>query len=296
MKYDKTLREIFNSTPVVLIKLLIGKEIKENLNPKFPSIEEREVDFLVRLENDEIFHLEIQSVNDKNMPIRMLRYAILIENRYKKFPIQAVLYVGDKRLNIKNEIKFNNLSYSYKVYDIKEIDCNKLINSSSIEDNVLSILCKIDNEDRLIDKIIRKLSKIEEKRRKDYIEKLLILARLRPKVYNKLKSNIEESNMPIVFDPQTDPVYKEGMEYGLQLGLQRGLEQGMQQGLEQGIQRGLQQGLEQGIQRGLQQGIKKAKLEDAKALIKQLHLSIEDVAKILNIPLEELKKYLYQRY
>ena len=115
MKYDKTLREIFNSTPVTLIKLLTGKEIKENLNPKFPSMEEREVDFLVRLENDEIFHLEIQSMNDKNMPIRMLRYAILIENRYEKFPIQAVLYVGDKKLNIKNEIKFNNLQYSYKL-------------------------------------------------------------------------------------------------------------------------------------------------------------------------------------
>ena len=66
MQYDKTLREIFNSTPKTLIKLLIGKEIKENLNPKFPSIEEREVDFLVRLENDDIF--EIQSINDKTMP------------------------------------------------------------------------------------------------------------------------------------------------------------------------------------------------------------------------------------
>ena len=81
--------------------------------------------------------------------------------------------------------------------------------------------------------------------------------------------------MPIVFDPKTDPVYKEGLEKGMQLGLQKGLEQGLYQ--------------------GLQEGLKKAKLEDAKALIKHLHLSIEDVSKILNIPLEELKEYLYQR-
>jgi len=264
LHYDKTLREIFNSTPKTLIKLLTGKSIKENLNPKFPSMEEREVDFLVRLENDEIFHLEIQSINDKNMPIRMLRYAILIENRYKKFPIQAVLYVGESKLNIENEIKFNNLQYSYKVYDIKEIDCNKLINSSSIEDNVLSILCRIDNEDRLIKKIIEKLSKIEEKKRKDYIKRLLILARLRPKVYNKLELSIKEANMPIVFDPKTDPIY------------QRGMEQGLQQGLEQ----------------GLEQGIKKAKLEDAKILIKEFNIPIEIVSKKLNISIEELKRYI----
>ena len=199
-------------------------------------------------------------MNDKNMPIRMLRYAILIENRYKKFPIQAVLYVGDKKLNIKNEIKFNNLQYSYKVYDIKEIDCNKLINSSSMEDNVLSILCRIDNEDKLIKKIIEKLLKIEEKKRKDYIKRLLILARLRPKMYNKLKLKIKEANMPIVFDPKTDPVYKEGMEYGLQL--------------------------------GVQQGVKKAKLEAAKTFIKEFNLPIEAISKKLDIPLEEIREYL----
>jgi len=255
LQYDKTLREILNSTPVVLIKLLTGKNIKENLNPKFPSIEEREVDFLVKLENDEIFHLEIQSSNDKNMPVRMLRYAILIENRYNKFPIQAVLYVGDRKLNIKNKVKFNNLSYSYKVYDIKEIDCNKLINSSSIEDNILSILCKIDNENRLIEKIIDKLLKIEEKKRKDYIKRLLILARLRPKVYNKLELSIKEANMPIVFDPKVDPIYK----------------------------------------RGVKQGIKKAKLEAAKTFIKEFNAPIEMVSKKLNIPLKELRKYLNQK-
>ena len=77
--------------------------------------------------------------------------------------------------------------------------------------------------------------------------------------------------MPIVFDPQTDPVYKEGMEYGLQLGLQRGLQQ------------------------GLQQGIRKAKLEDAIILIKEFNLPIDVVSKKLNISIEELKEYIYQK-
>ena len=61
--------------------------------------------------------------------------------------------------------------------------------------------------------------------------------------------------MPIVFDPKVDPIYKKGVE----------------------------------------QGIKKAKLEDAKSLMENLHLPIENISRILNIPLEELKKYLNQK-
>ena len=49
--------------------------------------------------------------------------------------------------------------------------------------------------------------------------KLLTLARLRPKMYNKLK--IKEANMPIVFEPKTDPVYKQGLQLGLQQGIKK---------------------------------------------------------------------------
>ena len=51
--------------------------------------------------------------------------------------------------------------------------------------------------------------------------KLLTLARLRPKMYNKLKLKIKEANMPIVFEPETDPVYKQGLQLGLQQGIKK---------------------------------------------------------------------------
>ena len=66
--------------------------------------------------------------------------------------------------------------------------------------------------------------------------------------------NEKKANMPIVFDPATDPVYQKGMEYG----------------------------------------VKKAKLEDAKIFIEKFNIPIEEVSKTLNLPLEELKKYLNQ--
>jgi hypothetical protein len=208
--YDKTLREIFNNVPVTLIKTLTGRDVKKLLNSSFPSVKEREADFLVMLDNNEIFHLEIQSINDKNMPRRMLLYALMIEEIYKKFPIQAVLFVGNSSNKIDNKMIRENLSYQYKVYDIKEINCKDLLLSDSIEDNILSILCKIEDENYLLDKIILKVLNLDESKRADYLRKLIILARLRPKLYNKIENFFKEKKMPIVFDTKNDPLYHKG--------------------------------------------------------------------------------------
>ena len=104
--FDRTLRELFQQIPKTFIKLLIDKEIKEILDISFPKVRELRVDLLCRLEDDSIFHLEIQSTNDMNMPKRMLLYAALIYERYNVFPNQLVLYVGEKKLKIKNSFLF----------------------------------------------------------------------------------------------------------------------------------------------------------------------------------------------
>ncbi len=103
--YDKTLRELFQDVPKTLIKLLVNQNIKEVLETSFPRVEERRVDLLTRLEDDTLFHLEIQSVNDSLMPKRMLKYGLLIYENYNEFPKQIVLYVGDRKIKIHNQIK-----------------------------------------------------------------------------------------------------------------------------------------------------------------------------------------------
>ena len=88
--YDRSLRELFGEIPKTLIKLLVNKDIKEVLDISFPKVKERKVDLLTRLEDDTLFHLEIQSIYDKTMPERMLQYALLIYEKYKEFPKQLV--------------------------------------------------------------------------------------------------------------------------------------------------------------------------------------------------------------
>ena len=52
--YDRTLREIFQTVPKGIIKLLTGEEAKQ-------------ADIIVRLNSGDIFHLEIQLRDDKTI-------------------------------------------------------------------------------------------------------------------------------------------------------------------------------------------------------------------------------------
>jgi len=250
MVYDKTLRELFNEVPTTLIKLLTNQNINKLLETSFPQIE-READLVVELENGNIFHLEIQSINDTYMPYRMLEYGLLINKIYKKFPIQMVLYVGIEKNKIKNSINLQNLSFIYDVKDIREIDCNILLESEDIQDNILAILCNIKNPTKFFDKITKKLLKLNNKQRESYIKKLIVLARLRPNIYDKIADNLKEYKMPFILDKKYDPLYKDGWN--------------------------------EAWQEAWQEAEQKAKIEDAISIIAKFNLPIEEVANTLNI-------------
>ncbi len=226
--YDRTLRDLFQTVPKTLIKLLVGKEIKEVLETTFPKVEERRVDLLTRLEDDTLFHLEIQSINDKLMPKRMLKYASLIYEGYDEFPKQMVLYVGDRDIKIKSKIKEKNLRYNYEVRDIREFDCSILIESDDIADNIIAVLCNIKNMDKFFNRLREKLLNLDNKKREDYLRKLFYLLRLRPEVSKiyKQKQN-EELAMPFIIEKERDPLYLDGIEKGIEKGIRKGKKEQM---------------------------------------------------------------------
>ncbi len=212
--HDRTLRELFQDVPTTLIKLLIGKDIKEILETSFPKVEERRVDLLTRLEDNTLFHLEIQSIDDKNMPLRMLKYATLIYEKYQEFPKQLVLYVGEKKLNIISKLKTKNLEYNYDVKDIREFDCSILIESENISDNIIALLCNIKDSDKFFKILNKKLERFSPKKREDYLRKVFYLLRLRPKLNEEYEKRQEEIKMPFVIELESDPVYTKGKEKG----------------------------------------------------------------------------------
>ena len=264
--YDRTLRELFQDIPRALIKLLIGKEIKEVLETSFPKVEERRVDLLTRLEDDTLFHLEIQSINDTLMPKRMLKYASLIYESYDEFPFQMVLYVGDRDIKIESKIKEKNLRYNYEVRDIRDFDCSKLIESEDITDNIIAILCNVEDFDKLFVKLQEKLLNLDNKKREDYLRKLFYLLRLRPDIHNMYKEKKQgELAMPFIIEKERDPLYKDGLQKGIEKGIEKGLEK-----------------------------VKTTKISIAQKLLKQ-EMDIETVSKITGLTEEEIEKLLPKR-
>ncbi len=228
---DITLKDIFEEVPHRLSKILSPAPIKELLPTNFPSTELR-VDFLARLEDESILHMEFQSFNDTNMPWRMLRYYTAIAEKYKTYNIkQLLVYVGNEKLRMKSSLKLKNLVFRYEILDIRQIDCRVLLESPDPMDRLLACLCKVEDEAYLIEKLIKTMEGMNEEERKDYLLKALTLTELRPNLRIRLTEELK--HMPIVVRPEDirlpkrklkkDILYRLGLEEGKQIGIEEGL-------------------------------------------------------------------------
>ena len=143
MRYDITIKEIFQSLPQRLLMLLVGLEAVALLPVEFPSVKKRFPDLVVRLADGSIFHLEIQTDINEIMVWRMLEYYALIRGLYPgAVLIQQVLYVGPKCPSFTTNIEEKTLQFRYSVRDIRDIDCRQMLSSPCLEENLIAILCR----------------------------------------------------------------------------------------------------------------------------------------------------------
>ena len=147
--------------------------------------------------------------------------------RYPNNPIKQILvYVGNRKLRMKSRLRIRNLTFSYEILDIRQIDCRVLLESPDPMDRLLACLCKVEDEVYLIEKLIKTMEGMNEEERKDYFLKALTLTELRPNLRIRLTEEVR--HMPIVVRPEDiklpkrklkkDPLYKLGLEEGRQIG------------------------------------------------------------------------------
>ncbi|MEO5378549.1 MAG: hypothetical protein H7832_12325, partial [Magnetococcus sp. DMHC-6] len=153
-QYDTTFKDLFEQPPQRLLQILIGRQAVESLPVEFASTQKRLPDLVFLMDDHAIFHLDLQS-RPEEMNWRMLIYYALIRQRYPDNPlIQMVLYVGVNTWQPQAAIKENTLSFHYRVVDIRDIDCYELLDSPTLEENILAILCRTDNQKETIQKIL----------------------------------------------------------------------------------------------------------------------------------------------
>lgn len=219
--YDRTLRELLQSIPKRFIEILTGKRVTKILDPTFPSVKERRADFLGVLEDGQLVHIEIQAQRDIGLPERMIEILLLARAKYQEEPYQIVLWVGDGKPPYEEEYRFGGLTYRMTVVDVKDIDCEELLRSKDISDNLIAVLCK--RGEGFWERLSERVREMSSKKRESFLRKLLYLIKLRRDLseeYERLRKGV--TDMPIVIDLKKDPAYLKGIKKGIKKGIERG--------------------------------------------------------------------------
>ena len=202
-------------------KYILGFNVKNYhfIDKEFERIESRRADIVLKVENEYILHIEVQSSYEAKMPYRMLRYYLDIKELFD-LPVKQYL-VNLSNVNMKCSLK--EFNYSYEVVNMKNIDCDNFLNSNSPDALVLAVLCDFKNYEAsiVVEKILRKLKKLikDDKTYRKYFIMLEEISTLR-----NLKEVIKEVNMRLSDIRWEDlPSYEIGMQKGIQKGLEKGV-------------------------------------------------------------------------
>ncbi len=205
----------------ILLHLDIDNDSVELLSTEQQRIELRHADLVARVKQRNtqesfILHVEIQNNNDKQMPLRMLRYFTDIQLAYPDERIhQYLVYIGKAVLNMPDCFKAGDFNYRYHILDMHTVDCQLLLAQDTPDALVLAILCDfkerpVQDVVNYIVKRLQQLLKDDESGFRNYFEMLETLSENR-----SLKSNIDEAkNMLSEIDIKKLPSYNWGLEQG----------------------------------------------------------------------------------
>ncbi len=228
-EYDTALKTLLQGSENSIFEKITGAKFGRWLNVELPIVQQTRVDLLFEtLEKlARLIGVELQSVNDWLLPLRMAEYSLHVYRVHQRFPEQYVLYVGPEKLNMPSELAGPNHVCRYKIVDVRDLDCEMLLNSPFAADNILAILTRYKDRRETIRRILMRIATLETGKRELALSKLLILAGLR-KLEDTIRSEVKD--MPLldnIMDHRVlGPAIRKGMKQGMEKGLEKGLEKG----------------------------------------------------------------------
>lgn len=215
MRYDTTLKTLFQTPPQQLLHVLVGGEAREMLTVEYPSVRMRRPDLVVRLTDGRLYHLELQSDNDAAMPWRMLEYYGLLYQRYGQQPLQHVLYVGEPPMTLVAQMAHTALAFRYEAIDVRTLDGQPLLRSPVLEDNILALLCRGGATRATVQHILARIATLAGAARTEALTIVLILAGLR---HLQPVVREETQQMALTIDIENNPFLRDVFEEGRQEG------------------------------------------------------------------------------
>jgi predicted transposase/invertase (TIGR01784 family) len=226
-EYDVALKVLLQASTDLLLRQLTGVSVARWLNVEIPEVSSSRADLLGAAADGTLVHIELQSTNDPDMALRMAEYSLRIYRRFKKFPKQIVLYVGEAKLRMNARLTGPDSAFQYTLIDARELDGAQLLASERIEDNLIAILTKLEDRTVAIRNILERIAGLEKSARRDALAQFLIISGMRT-----LEETIKEEalKMPILNDIMDHKVLGPAILQGRREGRQEGLQEGLQEG------------------------------------------------------------------
>ncbi|WP_442589277.1 hypothetical protein ACSBL2_24980 [Pedobacter sp. AW31-3R] len=288
--YDRIFKENIDVMLPSIAGNMLNMDIlkEEGLPTDIQHTKERKPDFLKRVWNREgkasILHIECQTRPDPKMRFRMAEYYIMLLRKYEIPVKQYVLFLGKQEHQMETDIKMGNFEFNYSIKSFIDIDYNYLLNNSSAESKVFSILCNFngDSLDVVVGRIIQGLREVTTGiTYNKYLNQLGILSQLRKN--NNLFEII--MNYEPRFTKEYNPFYQGGKAEGLVEGRAEGLVEGRVEGLVEGRVEGLVEGRVEGMIKGAKETSRKIALR-----LKEAGIPFEQIAKATELSPSVIKR------
>ena len=227
--FDVALKELFQSVGTTLTEKLAGAAPVEWLNVELPSTQNLRADFVCRLTNGLLFHIEFNSYNEVELVWRMLNYLTDLRKKYGSVPKQVVLYLGREPLKMPDKIELSTppLSYKVEMIDLGNLDVEELLASEKIGDVILAILNRQADPRQTLARIFERLKPLEPEQRLRACRLLVILSAKR-NLSDTVIEGVKE--MAFLIDPMEDTFFRRLYEKGLTEGEEKGREKGRVEG------------------------------------------------------------------
>ena len=196
-EYDVALKNILTRPGSSVLEQLTGASSLKWLNVEAPKVSNRRVDLLGELPDGSLVHIELQSRNEKDFPMRMAEYLFGIGLRYGRLPRQVALYVGEAPLRMKDRVEGPDVSVRFHLVDIRDLDCKRLLASANVGDGVLAILTKLGEQLKGVHRILERIAAGAPDERDQALAELFIVAGLRRM---EGEARREATKMPILND------------------------------------------------------------------------------------------------
>ena len=126
-EYDVALKLLLRGSAKLTMRELTGTAVENWIDVELPKVvQNTRVDLLGETADKSLVHLELQSGNDPDMPLRMAENCLSVFRFFKRFPRQVLLYVGEAPLRMASELRGDDVSFRYRAIDIRELDGERL--------------------------------------------------------------------------------------------------------------------------------------------------------------------------